>query len=148
LLLLADSALSRNQLPRALRYATQLTTVLSKRAKPEGISAADWEKKKKAGLGRGYWIAGVVQSGQNNYAASNQSLRAALPLIEGDANMLPIALFHLGVVNYQLGRMTANKAQVIEAAKFSERAAAMNSPVAMDAARNANVMRIEAHKMP
>jgi hypothetical protein len=56
-------------------------------------------------------------------------------------------LFHLGVVNYELGRLTNNKPRVLEAAKFSDRAAAMNTPYAQQAWRNAQVMRTEALKM-
>jgi hypothetical protein len=148
LLVLADTALNRKQNDRALRYANQLTAVLSKHPKPEGISAADWQRKRNTGLGRGYWIAGMVLAGQNKYAPADQALRAALPLIEGNEAMMAAALFHLGVVNYQLGRLTNNKPRVLEAAKFSDRAAAMKSPYAEQAWKNAHIMRTEALRMP
>lgn len=148
LLVLADTALNRKQNDRALRYANQLIAVLNKHPKPEGISAAEWQRKRNAALGRGHWIAGIVQSEQNKYSAADQALRAALPLIEGDEGMMAAALFHLGLVNYQLGRLTNNKPRVLEGAKFSDRAAAMKSPYAQQAWRNAHVMRTEALKMP
>jgi tetratricopeptide (TPR) repeat protein len=147
LLLLADTALTRKQSDRALRYANRLIAVLGKRSKPEGMPAADWQRKRNAGLGHGYWIAGIVQSEQNKYAAADKALRAALPLIEGNEAMMAAALFHLGLVNYQLGRMTNSKPLVLEAAKFSDRAAAMKSPYAQQAWRNAHIMRTEAQQM-
>ncbi|MGA2324913.1 MAG: hypothetical protein ABSH05_01370 [Bryobacteraceae bacterium] len=147
LLVLADTALNRKQNDRALHYATQLIAAIGKHPKPEGIPAADWQRKRKAGLARGYWITGLVQSEQNKYIAADHAFRAALPLIEGDESMLAGVLFHLGVVNYELGRLTNNKPRVLEAAKFSDRAAAMNTPYAQQAWRNAQVMRTEALKM-
>jgi tetratricopeptide (TPR) repeat protein len=144
---LADTALSRKQNDRALRYASHLIAVLGKHPKPEGISAADWQRKRNASLGRGYWIAGIVQSEQNKYSAADKALRAALPLVEGDEGMMAAALFHLGLVNYQLGRLTNSRPLVLDAAKFSDRAAAMKSPYAQQAWRNAHIMRTEALKM-
>ena len=64
-----------------------------------------------------------------------------------NAGMTAAALFHLGLVNYQLGRMTNNKPLVLEAAKFSDRAATMKSPYAQQAWRNAHAMRTEAQAM-
>jgi len=143
---LAETALNRKQNDRALRYATRLTATLSKRSKPEG-AAADWQRKRNAGLASGYWITGMVQIGQNKLIDADKALRAALPLFEGDEGMTAATLFQLGVVNYQVGRMTANRAQVMEAARFSERAAAMKSPYAQEAWRNASIMKAEALKM-
>lgn len=147
LLVLADTAMNRKQGDRALRYSTRLVSVLEKHPAPEGMSAADWQKKRAASLGRAHWIAGLIYSEQNKYSPADKELRAALPLIEGNEAMVAAALFNLGVVNYQLGRLTNNKARVLEAAKFSDRAAAMNSPFATQAWKNAHIMRTEAVKM-
>lgn len=148
LLVLADTALTRKQNDRALRYASQLVAVLGKHPKPEGIPAAEWQRKRTVSLGRGHWIAGLCQSQLNKYADADQSLRAALPFLEGDDSRLAAALFHLGVANYHIGRQLNNKARVLEAAKFSDRAAAIKSPYAQEAWRNAHIMRTEALKMP
>jgi hypothetical protein len=61
--------------------------------------------------------------------------------------MSAAALFHLGVVNYQLGKMLLSKARVLEAAKFSEQAAQIRGPYGPQAWRNAQVMKTEAQKM-
>ncbi len=147
LLLLADTAMSRKQSDRALGYADHLVEVLTRHAKPEGLTAADWERKRNAVMGRGRWIAGVIHAEKNQYFEADKDLRAALPLIKGNETMMAYALFHLGVANYQLGSMMKNRALVLEAAKFSEQAAAIQGPLSGQAWRNALVMKTEAAKM-
>jgi hypothetical protein len=147
LLVLADNAVIRKQPDRALTYANRLTAALNKHTRPEGMPAVQWEKKRNAGLGRGYWIAGLIYGERNQYAAADKNLRAALPLIQGNQAMMGPALFHLGMANYQLGKMTLNKARVLEAAKFSEQSAAIESAYADQARHNAIVMKTEADRM-
>jgi hypothetical protein len=147
LVFLADYSYSHKQGDRALAYANRLTATLNKRAKPEALSAAEWERKRTAGLARGYWIAGVVSGERNQYAAADRNLRAALPLVKGNAAMAGPALFYLGFANYQLGKMTLNRARVIEGQKFSEQAAAIAGPFADQAWKNAMIMKTEAGNM-
>lgn len=147
LLVLADSAYSRKQSANALNYAKRLVVVLNKHPKPEGFSAADWDRKRSASLGRGYWISGVLLGDRNQYYESDKNLRAALPLIKGNDSMTQTALYYLGLANYQLGKMTTNKAQVLEAVKFSQQAAAIQGPFSQNAAHNARVMQNEATVM-
>jgi hypothetical protein len=147
LLIAADSAMNRKQNDRALHYANQLVAVMGKHTRPEGVSAADWERKRTAALARGYWISGIMHAEKSQYSQADKALRAALPLVAGNEQMTAAALFHLGVVNYQLGRLTNNRPQVMEAAKFSEKAAAIDSPYGIQALRNAHIMRTEALKM-
>lgn len=147
LLVLANSALAKNNPDRALALANRLTAAYNKHSKPESMAAADWERKKTDGLGRGYWIAGVVYGAKNQYVNCDKNLRAALPLIQGNAAMTGPALFFLGMANYQLGKMTMNKAKIVEAAKFSEQSAAIPSAYADQARHNALVMKDEASRM-
>jgi len=147
LLVLADNAVNRKQTDRALNYANRLTAALVKHSKPEGTPAAQWERKRNAGLGRGYWIAGMIYGERNQCAAADKNLSAALPLIQGDQPMMGPALFYLGMANYQLGKMTLNKAKVLEAAKFSEQSAGIESAFADQARHNAIVMKTEADRM-
>lgn len=147
LLVLADNALSRKQADRALGYSQRLITVLNNHSKPEAMSAADWDRKKTASLGRAYWIAGMIQSDKTHYFEADKNLRAALPLIKGNDTMLSNALFQLGVANYQLAMMTRNKLQLNDAISFSEQAAKMNSPLAQQAWRNVQAMKAEAVKL-
>jgi hypothetical protein len=148
LLVLADAALIRRQSDRALTYAERLISVLGRHPKPENLTGADWERKRTAALGRARWIAGLAHADRNQYYEADKDLRAALPLVRGDQSMASAALFHLGVANYQLAAMTRDRARMIEAATFSEQAAAMMKTAASAQAwRNAQLMRREAEKL-
>jgi tetratricopeptide (TPR) repeat protein len=147
LLVLADNAMTRKQTDRALDYAERLISVLSRHAKPEGMSAADWERKRSSAVGRSRWIAGVMHSEKGQSYEADRDLRAALPLIKGSDVMTASAFFYLGVANYQLGAATRNRTQMLEAARFSEQAAAIKGPLADQAWRNAQAMKAEAAKM-
>lgn len=147
LLVLADTSLKREQSGAALGYAKRLVSVLNRHPRPEGLSSSDWDRKRGAALGRGYWMVGFLLSQNTQYFEADKNLRAALPLIKGDETMTASALYFLGVANYHLGKMTMNKAQVLEAAKFSEQAAAFKGPYSQTAWRNAHVMKTEATRM-
>jgi len=147
LAVLAESAYSHKQSDRAWGYARRLTAVLGKHSRPEGVSVADWERKRSAEQATGYWIAGVVQAEKGAYFEANKDLRAALPLVAGNDGRKAAALFYLGLANYQLGKMTLKKAQVLEAAEFSKQAAAIQGPLAQQAWHNAQVMKDEAARM-
>ena len=147
LMVLAGTAMSRRQSDRALAYSQRLLAALNKHSKPERMSPADWERKRNLELGQAHWIAGVVYSEKTRYFQADAELRAALPLIQGNQEMLGTALFNLGVANYQLGRTVHNKARVLEAVKFSEQAAGIPGPLAQQAWHNAVVMKSEAQAM-
>lgn len=147
LLLLADNAMTRKQPDRALALANRLTAALNKHPKPEGLSAADWDRKRNSALGRGYWIAGLISGEKSQFAAADKNLRAALPLIKGSDAMTGPALFYLGMANYQIGKATLSKSRILEGAKFSEESAAIDSPYSDQARHNALVMKAEADRM-
>jgi tetratricopeptide (TPR) repeat protein len=136
LLVLADSALTRKQFDRAVSYGQRL-------------AAAAGEHKRNAAMGRGHWIAGVAAAGSPSpkWAVADKELRAALPFINDSEEMTGNALFYLGLANYQMGKMTLRKAQVLEAVKFSEQAAGMKCSTAQQAFKNARLMKLEADKM-
>ncbi len=147
LVVLADTSLSAKQNDRALDYAKRLVAALGNHPAPEGMAAGDWEAKRNAAMGRGYWISGMVRSEGKQFTEADTDLRAALPLIKGNDAMLASALFYLGVANYDLGTKAKDKARVLEAAKFSEQAGAIKSPFAQQARTNAQAMRTAAAKM-
>jgi tetratricopeptide (TPR) repeat protein len=147
LMVMADSASSRKQSERAAGYAERLIGVLDRHGKPEGVSAADWDRKRINLLGRAHWIAGIAHSEKNQYAEADKDLRAALPVIQGNESMAGPALFYLGIANYQIGKLTLNKARVLEAAAFSEKAAAIAGPFSQQAWRNVAAMKKEAGAM-
>jgi hypothetical protein len=88
-----------------------------------------------------------VLGDRSQFFESDKNLRAALPFIKGNTTMTQSALYYLGLANYQLGKMTTNKGQVIEAVKFSQQAAALPGPFAQNAAHNARVMQNEVTTM-
>jgi len=147
LMVLADTAMNQKQSDRALNYANRLLAVLPRHAVPEGIPAAEWERKRGASLTRAHWIAGVIYAEKNNFFAADKDLRAALSSLQGNPTMLAPALFYLGLSNYQLGKTYMRKAQVLEAVKFSQQAAAIPGPLSQQAWKNAMIMKTEADRM-
>ncbi len=147
LAVLAENARIKNQADRAISFANRLVAAANSRQKPEAVSAADWERQKSVWLGRGYWIAGVLNGAKNLYALSNKNLRAALPYIKGEPALMGPALFYLGFSNYNLATMTNNKAQMLEAQKFSEQCAAIEGAYQNQCYKNSMAMRDAAARM-
>jgi tetratricopeptide (TPR) repeat protein len=147
LLVTLDTAMKRKQSDRALVYANRLIAAVNKHPKPTALPAADWERKRNLALAQGYWNAGVIYGEKGQYMAADKNLRSALPLIKGNDVLLGPALFHLGVANYQIGKMTLSKTRIVEGARFSEQCAAIEGPYADQARHNALVMKAEAERM-
>jgi hypothetical protein len=144
---LANQAFSAKQPDRAAAYADRIIASLPKATRPDFVAAAEWDKKKNAMLGGAYYISGLAKAAKNLYIPADQALRAALPLIKGNDQMMAAALFNLGLVDYQLGKMTMNKGLVLDGMKFSQQCAAIKSELAQQAWTNANAMKVEADKM-
>jgi hypothetical protein len=147
LLLTAALSAQAKQPDKALAYANRLVAAANKHTKPENIAAADWDRRRNISLEYGHWIAGVIHGEKQQYMAADKDLRAALPLIKGNDAMMGPALFHLGVANYNLGKMTNSKAKVLEGAKFSEDCAKITGPYTEQAWHNASIMKTEASQM-
>jgi hypothetical protein len=147
LLLVAARNAQAKQPDKALAYANRLVAAANKHTRPENIAAADWDRKHNISLEYGHWIAGVIHGEKQQYLAADKDLRAALPLLKGNDAMMGPALFHLGMANYNLGKMTNSKAKVLEGAKFSEDCAKITGPYTDQAWHNAQVMKTEAGQM-
>jgi hypothetical protein len=128
---------------QALTAANKLVAAMGKKKKPEGMGDADWEKRRTAMLGAGYTFAGVVQGSQNRFADADRSLKAALPLIAGNSTMLSYAYYYLGISNYQMGKLTADKAKMGSGLQYTEKAAGTPGPMQGQAANNTAVMKRE-----
>jgi hypothetical protein len=130
---------------RAEQFATRLVNVMRSKAKPEGVSEADWEKKRNVMLAYGYYYAGIVagSSPRPSYPECDRNLRAGLSFITRQPGLAGSAYFYLGLCNYQLGKLTADKAKLQEALQFTEQAAAIAGPMQGQAQSNAAVMRRE-----
>lgn len=143
LLVLADGAMTRKQWDRAATYGAKLASVMSGHAKPDGMPAGDWEKRRAMLEGRGYWIAGMSYATVNKYPQADKNLRAALPFIKEDMTMYTGALFQLGVSNYNLARATQNKTLMNDAIEFSRQCATFQSGYQDQASKNVWAMKQE-----
>lgn len=146
LLALASGNQARKSADRALTYANKLVNVMKTKAKPEGVSQADWDRRKTVMLGRGYWIAGVISGEKQIWVEADRNLRAALPLIGKEPSMTGAAYFYLGLSNYQLGKMVGDRTKMQEAVKFSDQAAAIQGPYSQPAYRNSIAIKAELGK--
>lgn len=147
LLVMIDYNLNRKQLALAGAQAERLLVAIRKHAKPEGMSAADWERRKTLALARGSWVAGMAHAEKGDHFSCNKDLRVALPLVKDNPTMLASTLFYLSLANYNLGRQSLNRVQVLEAAKFSEQASKIPGPYQQQAWSNTSLMRNEADRM-
>jgi tetratricopeptide (TPR) repeat protein len=132
----ASGNLQKNNQEKTLTYATKLAEVMQSKPKPDDISEADWGKKKQTMLGLAYWMEGVSYNGEHQYTKADKSLRAALPLVKDNDQLLPIVLFHLGVADFELGKASKSRAMMQDALKYSQQSAALKSPMQTEAANN------------
>jgi tetratricopeptide (TPR) repeat protein len=142
LLYLADVNLTGTQdYRKAADYATKLTETLPSMAAPQGVDPAAWEAKKKTSLGRAYWIAGVAQGSLNRWVESDKSMRAALPLLAGNNEMLPGAYFYIGLSNYKLAEgPKGDKTRMADARKYTTLCSQMKSAFQGPAQKNLAAM--------
>src|SRR5260370_1414410 len=146
LLFAGDCALHANNAAgavSAVSYGTRAVDAINSRAKPEGVSDSEWAVRKAALLGRANWIVGVGNGAQNKFGPANKALRAALPMVKGDAQLTATALYYLGSANYYLGKGIGDKRQMREGLQFFEQCAAMTSSLQGEAARSARLIRTE-----
>ena len=143
LVMAADCSLRHNNFDRAAANATRAVDAISSRSKPEGVSDADWATKKAASLGRANWIAGIAYASQQKWGPADKALRAALPSIKGDPQLLPLALFHLGLANYNLGKVIGDKGKTREGLAYFQQCAEMSSNVQDQASKNVRTIKTE-----
>jgi hypothetical protein len=127
----------------ALTAANRLIAAMGKKKKPEGMSDADWQRTRNDMLGSAYTSAGVIQAGQSRYADADRSLKAALPLVAGNSTMLSYAYYYLGVSNYQMGKLTADKSKMIAGVQYTDKAVATGGPMQGQASNNSAIMKRE-----
>jgi hypothetical protein len=127
----------------ALAAANKLVGVIGKKKKPESMSEADWQKTRNDMLGSAYVSAGVLQAGASRWADADRNLKAALPLVGGNSTMLSYAYYYLGVSNYQMGKLTADKSKMLTGIQYTEKAVSTGGPMQGQASNNAQIMKRE-----
>jgi tetratricopeptide (TPR) repeat protein len=142
LLAMADHYMNSKpaQTDKVLLYSGKLVEVMEPKPAPEGVSQEDWNRKKTTMLGLAHWMAGTTYGAKNQYAQADKSLRAALPLIKDNDQLMAGALFYLGLANYEMGK-GRNAAQLAEGLKFMQQCAAIRSPYQAHAQKNVAGMR-------
>jgi len=121
--------------------ANKLVNAVRAKKKPEGVSEADWDKRKNYLLGQGYLYEGASQCAKSGWVDCDRNLRAAVPLI--GAQQLGTAYFYLGLANYQLGKLTQDRSRIQQGIKYSDQAAGMAGPMQAQAARNSQGMKAD-----
>jgi len=143
LLLMAEQSMNKQQLDKTVAYAQKAVEQANAEAKPDGVSDADWQKRKNGTLGVGNWMLGVALGMQSKYAQSDKALRAALPLIKDTPQLLGPATFFLGLGNYKLAKDTKNGKLAVEALRYSQQSAGISGPYQAQAEKNVKVIQAE-----
>ena len=98
---LAEHANKAGDFGHVLQYTAKLIEVLSG-PKPQDLSDSEWKIRRERYLVSALWLNGVNNSLRGNYVQADRSLRAVLPYIRSNTQLLSAGLYHLGYVNYQL----------------------------------------------
>ena len=147
LMVLANGYYERKQYDSAANFGTRLAAVMGTHGRPEGMPTGDWEFKRTAMVGRGHWIAGMSYAAQQKYPQAVEFLKASLPFLKGEPKLLAGAQFQIGVAAYNLARPVRDKAMMQEALKFSELAAATDSPYRAPAQQNVYAIKQELQRL-
>jgi len=142
LMVIAENQLRSGREPGRLRdSANKILTLLDQQGKPEGLTAAQWSKKKALLGGRAHWMIGRTYMQEDRYREADNSLRVALPYLRGENQLTSDALFFLGWANYQLHNYN-------EAIRFNTECMRIDGPYKAQAAKNAEVFRAETASQP
>jgi hypothetical protein len=137
LMVIAENQLRSGREPGRLRdSATKILALIDQQAKPEGLTAAQWSKKKTLLGGRAHWMIGRTFMQEDRYREADSSLRVALPYLKGESQLTSDALFFLAWANYQLHNYN-------DAIRFNTECMRIEGPYRAQAAKNLEVMRAE-----
>ncbi|MCX6638269.1 MAG: hypothetical protein NT090_24720 [Acidobacteria bacterium] len=140
----AEGALNQKDFDTALLFAGKLIGALPAKPKPASVAEADWEAKKTKALASAYFIEGSAYANQNKYVEADKSLRAGLPYMKDNEQLLAGAYFYLGLANFKLGdAKTPDTARLLDAIKFNQQCAAIKGPFQALAQRNLKVIKTQ-----
>jgi len=126
---------------KVLLYAGKIVQMLPSKPAPQGIAEADWQKKRDTTLGVAHWMIGMTHGTQNKWIQTDQAMRAALPLIAGNQQLLGPAYFYLGLANYRLAEgPKGDKKRLPDARKYTQLCTQINGPYQAPAIKNLNAM--------
>jgi lipopolysaccharide biosynthesis regulator YciM len=137
LLVLANQYLEQKKEPEKVHtYTAKIVQQMGQKPKPEGISDGDWTARRNLYTGLAHYMNGKLYHNENNFAKADVELRAALPLVEGNAAVKPEVLYMLALSNFKL-----EKPQ--EAANYFRACAAIKSPFQQMASTNLARMKTQ-----
>jgi hypothetical protein len=140
----ADYNMRRDHdLPKVLNYSMRILELMPRKARPEGTTAEEWERKKVKYIGAANWMVGVIHGKQGRYALSERYLRASLSYIRDNSQALAAAYFYLGYDNYAMAGELRDKSKAIEAVRYSKLCVAIDGPFQPLAQKNLDVLRNE-----
>ena len=117
-------------------YGARIVETMNSKAKPEGMSDADWTNRKNLFVGLAHYLSGKQYELDSKHALADTELRAALPLVENNANLKPEVLFLIGQANYKMDK-------VQEAVNYFRQCAALASPYKAQATKNVQVIQTQ-----
>ena len=138
---LAESSHQAGDLARVIAFTGKLIEVLSG-PKPESLSEEDWKLRKERYLASALWLNGIDNSMRGNFSQADRSLRAVLPFIRSNPQLLSTGLYHLGYVNYQLAEK-GEPNRVFEALRFNQECAQIRSNYQEQATKNIAAIKSE-----
>jgi hypothetical protein len=121
------------------QYANKLVQVARTKPKPEGMSDADWERRKNQMIQSGTYSAAIAPCARNSWNECDKAMRAAEPVLKG-TQMAGTVYFYLGVANFQMGTLTADKSKEKIGLDFTKQAAGIAGPMQGQAANNVAAM--------
>jgi len=137
LLAVADSyRLNKKEPEKVLAYCAKALELAASKPKPEGVTEAAWETRKRQISGRAHWLAGLTHAARGNWAETDKELRAALPGIADTPAMSAEALFYLGLANFRLGEKDCEPTRILDAMNFTKQSAAIKGPYQAPARQN------------
>ena len=131
----------RKETAKVVAYSQKLLEIIETKAKPEDITEAEWDQKKKTMVGTANWMLGLIFSTQEKFAMADKHLRAAIPYLK-NSDMVAGAYYHLGYVNYRLAE-AGDRIRIHDAIRFTQSCMAINSAVQTQAAENLKAMKAE-----
>jgi tetratricopeptide (TPR) repeat protein len=147
LLVLTAGCYERKQYDATVNYGGRLAKVMTSHPKPEGVSGTEWENKRTVMLGRAHWLSGMAYEAQGKHPQASESLKASLPFLKGEPQLLAQAQFYIGVSDYNLARVTHDRGLMQEALKYSQMAAESSTAVGKQASQNAYAIKQELARM-
>ncbi|HWC99662.1 MAG TPA: hypothetical protein VG456_23035 [Candidatus Sulfopaludibacter sp.] len=105
LMVVVDSDLQNKKEPaQAHEYSAKLVDLMAAKPKPEGVSDADWAARKSLVTGLAHYWNGKLYHTEKNYPKADVELRAALPLVETNAQIKPEVLYLLALSDFSLDK--------------------------------------------